>query len=878
MRRVLLACLLVCVASEAVAATRYISPTGSNGNDGQTTGTPWLTFAHALSNTVCGDTLLVMDGTYTSATTGALSVTKVCTQGAPYTVSAVNSRVPLFSGTGSGAMVQAGNAAWIVFNGLRVKSTDNVSGNATAVVNISTSADIQFINGLVSENNRYFNNHLIQLTTSSRVLIQDTELYGFHRHGILIYNPGGTSAGENNTVRRVYCHGRNHADIVGGYVSGPTDTADACVAIYPASNTIVENVMGESMGTLVTMPATAKSVFNQVLGSAMLVSGGQGEAVVKMDARGATLTLQPNSHVLRNVVSVGSANSCIRSRSALNIQVFHATCLGSSIDGIAADIIPSQPGSGTYSFFCTDCLSVNNVGRGLLVQTGIQTWTVTNSNAFGNGTNYDPATSTNYAPSSPPSAVDPQMGACYLWPPDGSAAKTNGWGATILYRYVDGVLTTEPLWNTVTGEFPFGAVITGVNDTASTSAYNMHTRFRVNSGGCTFPASFGGSPPAGPATYETSEGTTSTTHNHVIDALRPGLLVCVSLWRANGGIGSVSAVTSGGEALALIAGVTSPAGIRRAELWQKLDPTAGTRSIAVTTTGPVDGVITTSMEVDNVESWNTGATAGSSGTSIAVTATTDSDETLYDCLTGGKAYALSVGPGQTLQVKEDHDTQALRLATGTQAGLSGGVIEYFNSNPTDFGLVVVSAAPTGTPGGGTASRTLSKYQIACERAVEASPCAVAGVDVPGQVSSGGRVRIKTQIDGAVATSQSWGLHWYCRKNEGGYARAMDAYGANAFRFTGPGADTVVPSSLTAIVTPFSGTNYVTGFYTRDQNSVVLMPALTATQHTDAWADVEFTGTVGDTFNCRPHLNSGSTLNAYTVTPTITVVAPNSAMP
>ena len=34
-------------------------------------------------------------------------------------------------------------------------------------------------------------------------------------------------------------------------------------------------------------------------------------------------------------------------------------------------------------------------------------------------------------------------------------------GATILYRYQDGVLTNMPLWNPTTGKFPHGALVAG---------------------------------------------------------------------------------------------------------------------------------------------------------------------------------------------------------------------------------------------------------------------------------------------------------------------------------------------------------------------------------------------------------------------------------
>ena len=88
------------------------------------------------------------------------------------------------------------------------------------------------------------------------------------------------------------------------------------------------------------------------------------------------------------------------------------------------------------------------------------------------------------------------MGTCYLWLPDASPLKGAGLngadiGATILYRYKNGVLTNVPLWNPTTGEFPHGALVAGVNDVAGQSLFDVHKRLNVNTNGCSFPANYG---------------------------------------------------------------------------------------------------------------------------------------------------------------------------------------------------------------------------------------------------------------------------------------------------------------------------------------------------------------------------------------------------
>jgi hypothetical protein len=93
--------------------------------------------------------------------------------------------------------------------------------------------------------------------------------------------------------------------------------------------------------------------------------------------------------------------------------------------------------------------------------------------------------------------IDPQLGTCKVFIPSGSPMKgadKNGGdiGANVLYRYENGSLTNQPLWNPVTGEFPHGAIVAGVNDIAGSSAFDVHKRLNVNTNGCLLPAGYGG--------------------------------------------------------------------------------------------------------------------------------------------------------------------------------------------------------------------------------------------------------------------------------------------------------------------------------------------------------------------------------------------------
>jgi len=69
----------------------------------------------------------------------------------------------------------------------------------------------------------------------------------------------------------------------------------------------------------------------------------------------------------------------------------------------------------------------------------------------------------------------------------GAAGADGDVGANVLYRYQDGTLTAQPLWDLVTGAFPCGAVVPGINDDPSQSCIGVHERFRVNSPECALP-------------------------------------------------------------------------------------------------------------------------------------------------------------------------------------------------------------------------------------------------------------------------------------------------------------------------------------------------------------------------------------------------------
>lgn len=61
-------------------------------------------------------------------------------------------------------------------------------------------------------------------------------------------------------------------------------------------------------------------------------------------------------------------------------------------------------------------------------------------------------------------------------------------GANIVFRYDDGgTLGATRLWDPATGAFPCGATVSGINDRAGASCFDVHQRLHVGGGACKVP-------------------------------------------------------------------------------------------------------------------------------------------------------------------------------------------------------------------------------------------------------------------------------------------------------------------------------------------------------------------------------------------------------
>lgn len=210
-----------------------------------------------------------------------------------------------------------------------------------------------------------------------------------------------------------------------------------------------------------------------------------------------TINSMPKNNLVENFVSInaeldGARFTSVKGQRLANVTLLNNRGYGLSVS-FSGDATSGYYGDGKYSFFGENILSVNNKQIGVSINPFIQEWKVEHANSFGNTlSNYYPQSGASYDVTL---SVDPKLGTCKMWIPDNSPMKRAGKdgkdiGANILYRYKDGVLTNEPLWDPATGEFPHGAIIAGLNDVAGQSAFDVHKRLNVNCNGCPFPAGY----------------------------------------------------------------------------------------------------------------------------------------------------------------------------------------------------------------------------------------------------------------------------------------------------------------------------------------------------------------------------------------------------
>ncbi|MGE3978478.1 MAG: hypothetical protein AB7F94_12945 [Nitrospira sp.] len=425
----------------------------------------------------------------------------LCTEGNELTIQAENQRKAKINDNGSGRAVYIVDSAYIIIDGLYARSTDN-SGSKFGYPFFTTRNNHITLRNLAARNpNRYANTHAIAVEYSQDVLVEDSEAYVFHRHCVEAY------ASQRVVVRRQYCNPRG-GKIPGGFGldQGPLGSGAAVVTMYPCKDCILENSIADGTTHPMYLNEMNAAYYGNVPMSGSKVLGSicykcnYGNGIYPNSRKVADATNHtPLNITIRDVaiVDYGAPANGIRCSDCVNVTIDHVTVLGTNTgsNGISADQTSTGATASQSSITITNTVVQDMAGSGYSICSGCP-YSGNHLYSYNNGRAFSPGTPGNWGSTHTGS---PGFGACKMWIPAGSPLKGAGTGgsdigATILYRYVNGVLTSAPLWDPATGEFPHGASdLDETNRVSGQSLFDIHTRLNVDTGGCSFPRNYGNS-------------------------------------------------------------------------------------------------------------------------------------------------------------------------------------------------------------------------------------------------------------------------------------------------------------------------------------------------------------------------------------------------
>jgi hypothetical protein len=481
----------------------YISPKGANSNSGMSPSSPWKTFTYAIPRLKPGKTLILLDGVYTKSTTGLPNIN--CAPGGnavngtatqPITIIALHERQALLQSDGSVAAFRMNYCSYWDVEGLRGESADLSSTNGGAqysVFQIDNSNNINLRRLLAAHPNRYFNVHPYGIAYSSNILIEESEAYYFHRHGMSLYHD------HQIVARRNYVNSRSYPDLPGctstggssPYCSRIPSRGDEGIVCYASNACTVENSISEGNDQISVGRGGDTNPPNYAFGDISLneLSG------LDNFSSGTDSANISNGNVFENDVIIGSTSglleNSVKNAIARNITLYgNRTGLAASHFGSLAD--DAIPGT---SFTATNVLSFNNSGAAFSVNTNTYpgtSWLVEYSSTGGGGTSPSTSSQFQHMFNSAPTGMGLGANQCIVYVPSWSNMKGAGKngadiGANIVYRYEDGILTDQKLWDQTTGQFPCGATVSGVNDIAGSSCFDVNKRLNVGVNGCPIP-------------------------------------------------------------------------------------------------------------------------------------------------------------------------------------------------------------------------------------------------------------------------------------------------------------------------------------------------------------------------------------------------------
>jgi hypothetical protein len=432
-RRFLILIILVFLTPQFIeAATYYISTSGNDSNPG-TQSQPFATFNHAFSVMQGGDTLYVMDGVYHQQIKGMPSGS----QGNYTKIYALNDHKVDINGQGtypsSGweALLYIKNKSYIEIRGLKVYN----SGPNSHVLQIVDSNHIKIkVSGFWQASNDKYH-YPVNITNSSEILLEDVWAFGRGRYTIVL-SDNATSV----TLRRVVTRWDE-----GIWTGEPI----AGFSIYKAYNNILENTItldhkdsgGHSAGHHGYYVVSWNSNYPESKNNKFY-----GNIALNLNIDGFTIGTDAHddvdNHYIKDYVSIATYRGLNILKS--NVATIE-NCSFINSSGGSSWSSGLFNGSGSSGVVVKNSLAIGNEGAGFHNNSGnISIFSYNGAYNNYNG-NYSGLTCSTGCRTDNPNLLYPlriESSSSYK----GAGENGADIGANIVYRYENGVLTSQPLW------------------------------------------------------------------------------------------------------------------------------------------------------------------------------------------------------------------------------------------------------------------------------------------------------------------------------------------------------------------------------------------------------------------------------------------------
>jgi hypothetical protein len=418
--------------TSALSTTYYIAPTGSDSADGLSVTKPWATFAHSYTKLAPGDKLILMDGIYNQQIAPTISGTA----GRPITFRAQHRGQAIIQmiSDGNAILVYSTTSAtrsYLIFNGLIARSHGEYSAIRVAsddnVTEAQMSHNITIKNTGAFGSARQTNTVVIDIGNNARdSLFEDVWAYGAGRKALQVFGC------LRITIRRAVLR----YDYWLGDSYKPNDPRNVFSG-YNTQDSVYENIIAiDSAPTPSGRSADRSNFTSSGNANTALISGSSGNkyrGLLGLGGYGNGIEVNGGSGNPNHDNSFKDVILWNSQYYGLNIQgndkgsaISYCTVGNSGLSGFRINESPATP---ITDVVLTNNFSTGNAGYGYYYPSSAIAQVADNSSTGNSNANLEPS----YAPTM-----------TYLVQPN--MVIDHDRGARMAYRYVDGVLTSTPLW------------------------------------------------------------------------------------------------------------------------------------------------------------------------------------------------------------------------------------------------------------------------------------------------------------------------------------------------------------------------------------------------------------------------------------------------